>query len=349
MKENSKRINESRGFDGSSREIVTYKCIECGKERTDMRKSFNKPEKEYICRSCFSTNQANLPERIEMLIKRNKEMPSNPEWVKNHKLAMEKLSKDPTWIENHKIAIQKSCQSDIWKENHKLGIKKRSQDPDYKKKLHEGIEKRSHNPQYIENIKNTNAKLPTNPGWKAYMEARSDNPDYKEKLLIGLYGEGFWYGHKILHETRNRKSYCELWNRNLWNRIDAAWNYKSTISGKTKEDNKGKSLSRHHVYWQEKACCEWDKDMHGYYAMINIGTFNNPIMYRHNIKGDPNKFVLLTQSEHGMIKGNKKLGTNTLTWIKFFEDLIEKREKEGKKCYLTKEEYEEYKMNNPPS
>jgi len=40
-------------------------------------------------------------------------------------------------------------------------------------------------------------------------------------------------------------------------------------------------------------------------------------MYKYYIRGDPNKFVLLTHQEHGMISKNK------LEWIKFFEDKIE--------------------------
>ena len=75
-----------------------------------------------------------------------------------------------------------------------------------------------------------------------------------------------------------RKKYCELWNPNLWQRIDACQGNRSIISGKTKEENGGRALSRHHVYWQEKACCVWDEDAHGYYAMIDIGTKSKPEM-----------------------------------------------------------------------
>ena len=158
---------------------------------------------------------------------------------------------------------------------------------------------------------------------------------------------GFWYGNPTLHPENRRKSYCEKWCRDLWVRIDAAWEYRSAISRKTRFENHGQAhLDRHHVYWQEKACCEWDEDTQGYYAMINIGTKAKPVWHKHYIKGDPNKFVLLTRDEHGMVKGSKMTGKDKLWWIKFFEDLIEKREAEGKSCYLSKEEYEIYKTEH---
>ncbi len=138
---------------------------------------------------------------------------------------------------------------------------------------------------------------------------------------------GFWYGSVKYHDKK--RIYCELWNRDLWDRIDICWGYKSVLSGKTKADNHNRALSRHHVYWQPKACCGWDEDTQGYYAWINIGSNRYPKWYKHYIKGDPNKFVLLTNSEH------QKCSKDKLKWIKIFEDIIDKH---GGKCYFTKEE-----------
>jgi len=67
--------------------------------------------------------------------------------------------------------------------------------------------------------------------------------------------------------------------------------------------------------------------------MINLGTRHKPNLVRHNIKGDPNKFVVLTHQEHA------KTNYNRLEWIRVFEDMIE--EKYEGKCYFTKEEYTE--------
>jgi hypothetical protein len=168
-----------------------------------------------------------------------------------------------------------------------------------------------------ESVKTKMSKL-----WKGKPRTETD----RAKIIEAHVG-GFWYG-SVKSDTKKR--YCELWNPNLWERIDAYQNYKSILSGKTKVDNKDRALSRHHVYWQEKACCEWDEDAEGYYAMIDIGTRKKPEMYKHYVGRDPNKFVLLTRSEHGMV------GKNKLKWIKIFEDLIEKQ---GGKCYYTKEEW----------
>jgi hypothetical protein len=138
---------------------------------------------------------------------------------------------------------------------------------------------------------------------------------------------GFWYGNITYVE---KKKYCELWNHDLWKRIDTYQNYKSILSDKTKADNNSRALSRHHIYWQEKACCKWDEDSQGYYAMINIGTAKRPDMYKYYVGNDPNKFVLLTSQEHGMVSKDK------LKWIKIFENLINNKLKG--KCYFTKEE-----------
>lgn len=159
------------------------------------------------------------------------------------------------------------------------------------------------------------------------------SPSYETRKKICEFNiGGFWYGNVRYVGKR----YCELWNQNLWKRIDAYQNYKSILSGKTKTENGGRALSRHHVYWQEKACCEWNDDEQGYYATINIGTAKNPNWYKHYVGEDPNKFVLLTSQEHGIVSKDK------LKWIKTFEDLIEKR---GGKCYYTKEEMKQYQQN----
>lgn len=131
---------------------------------------------------------------------------------------------------------------------------------------------------------------------------------------------GFWYGNV----RYGKKIYCELWDENLRMRIREYWGNKSVISKVTKEENgkRKQQLTCHHVYYQEKACCVWDEDVEGYYAMIDGE--------KHYIDGDPNKFVTLTASENG------KVNTNKLEWIKYFEDLIKKQ---GEKCYYTKEEW----------
>lgn len=142
------------------------------------------------------------------------------------------------------------------------------------------------------------------------------------RLRLIEYNRGpLWYGNVTYNEG---KQYCEKWSNNLRMRIREYYDNKSILSGKTKEDNNGKALSCHHVYYQKKACCIWDEDTKGYYAMIDGE--------KYYIKGDPNKFVTLTNDEHGKVSKDK------LKWIKLFEDLIENEY--GGKCYYTKEEYD---------
>lgn len=114
-----------------------------------------------------------------------------------------------------------------------------------------------------------------------------------------------------------------MWNENLRRRIRAFFNNTSVLSGRGKEENCGRNLSCHHVYYQKKACCEWDEDANGYYCFIDGE--------RYDIKGNPNKFVTLTAGENTMVEKDK------LKWVKIFEDLIE--DEYNGKCYFTKEEY----------
>ena len=226
-----------------------------------------------------------------------------------------KLFSDPEYKRKNKEMLQERFKDEEFLVGFRLAIQKRTADPEWKRKNYE-----------------KNMRVIQDPEWKRnhtkLLESRKDHPTWNLNHHESMTG-GFWYGAVTYGEPRK---YCELWCKDLWDRIDAAQNYQSILSGKTKEDNicggKPCALSRHHVYWQPKACCEWDEDVKGYYAMINIGTKKKPDWYKHYIKGDPNKFVLLTAQEHGMIKKDK------LKWIKIFEDLIESEL--GGVCYLPK-------------
>lgn len=237
------------------------------------------------------------------------------EWTddhrRNHLEAMQTLAQDPEWRRKNKEGSQRRSQEPDWRLKNKMGSQKRSKNPSWKRKNKDAAQIRSKNPTYQCNVKKSNQKLAQNPEWiRKNVESH-----------IG----GFWYGNV---RYSNSPRYCELWGRPLWHRIDEAQNYQSILSGKTKFENGGRALSRHHVYWQKKACCEWDEDANGYYAWIDTGTARKPDRIKYYIPGDPNKFVLLTKSEHAMVVKDK------LKWIKIFEDLIET--KLGGVCYLPK-------------
>jgi hypothetical protein len=276
--------------------------------------------------------------------------PGYERWKINMKIGAQKRINNPEWIRKQQEGITKKTQDPEWKHNIKIGAIKRSQDPEWirkhneftknsewlqkMKKINQHISKNRSNdfykdPEWIYKQKIGTQKRSLNPEWikknKKHMLKITQEPEYKYKNKEGKIG-GFWYGAVQYYE---KPKYCELWNRDLWNRIDAFWDYKSTLSELTKEDNGNRALSRHHVYWQPKACCEWDEDKQGYFAWINIGTNWKPNWFKHYVNGDPNKFVLLTSKEHGMISKDK------LKWIRIFEDIIEQH---GGKSYLTKEE-----------
>jgi DNA-directed RNA polymerase subunit RPC12/RpoP len=338
--------------------VVTYKCIDCGKERTDIPSHFKKPPEEYRCFTCF--NKAKAHKVTYTCIDCGKEktdIPSRFTKPREEYRCLSCTNKSRIGLSNFRITIAcvdcgkektgyKFEFNDKTEENYrcrKCYIKKQLQDPNWILHNKEAMEKRGKDPIWREANKKRLFDMMNSPEWERIkidsMEKRSQNPNYYEQQLIRFTGQGIWYGNPML--SRERK-YCELWNKNLWVRIDAAYNYKSILSGKDKFDNGGVHLTRHHVYWQPKACCVWDEDAQGYYAWI----LNNKKWVKYYIKGDPNKFVLLTRNEHGKMCGNKKEGTDKIYWIKYLEDLIDEREKQGKKCYLSKEEYEIYKVEH---
>lgn len=253
----------------------------------------------------------------------------NPEWQNNHKLAMQNRALNPEWMRENKERSQKLAQDPEWIYNHGEAMRRLTQDPEWISKNKSTGRKNAQNPEWQHNIQ----KRSQNPEWirkqKKAAQSRIQDSMWQCNNMEGRWG-GFWYGAVRYAESPR---YCEVWAPPLWKRIDEAQNYQSILSGKTKSDNldrngKPRALSRHHVYYQKKACCEWNEDVNGYYAWIDIGTKSVPRWYKHYISGDPNKFVLLTTSEH------MKTATDKLKWIKIFEDLIET--KLGGICYLPK-------------
>ena len=336
---------------------VTYVCIDCGKTRTACPSSFTKPREEYRCNSCTVKKRVNTPEEKEIRRNRMLKKMQDPIWKENQiralKESVRNIVKDEEYYKKRSDSMKLVAQTPEWRkrvgestknawkdpthrENYINGFKKRSENPEWRKNISEQAKIRYQDPNFIEIVRNSALK-------------RFEDPIKLEWYFISTAGEGFWYGHASLRRWNNepRKYYCELWNNDLRNRIDAAWDFKSAISGKTRFENyKHEKLCKHHIYWQEKACCYWDEDINGYYAWINNGMSVTPEWIKYYIKGDPNKFVPLTRKEHGMVRGDKKLGTDKIYWIKHFENQIEQRGKEGKKCYLSPEEYGIYKIEH---
>ena len=333
---------------------IIYKCIDCGKEKLIKQPKYSKPREDYRCFDCSMKHRS-----------------LNKGWLTNNKIAMQKSGKRkrkqrttykcgdcgkerialPSQMSENKTGEyrcikcankKRSEENPYWLKNIKSAAVKRSEDLTIRKRMSVSAKRRCDNAKYKEDFKNRINKPEVKQKANEKIKLRYLNPDFIEKQT----GEGFWYGHHRL-SGKERKYYCELWNQDLWNRIDAAYDFKSIISGKTRFENyKEHNLDRHHVYWQEKACCKWDEDVGGYYAWINNGTTRHPQFVKYYINGDPNEFVLLTLDEHGKMQGNKKEGTDKIYYIKYLENLIEKRAADGKKCYLSPEEYEIYKVKH---
>lgn len=267
----------------------------------------------------------------------------------NHKEAMQKRAQDPEWRRKNKEAMQKRAKDPEWLQEQTNRFREMAKNPEIRRKTEETMSKKRQTPEWQSMIKEIGRKNSQNPEWrrktreggqkaaqtqewihkrKEGARINAQNPEWQFNMQETRVG-GFWYGNVRYKD----KIYCELWCLDLWHRIDEAQNYQSILSGKKKEDvicrdGKSRALFRHHIYWQPKACCEWDEDAQGYYAMINIGTQKKPNIIKYYIPGDPNKFVLLTAQEHGMVAKDK------LKWIKLFEELIET--KLNGVCYLPK-------------
>jgi len=256
-----------------------------------------------------------------------KTLHQNSEYRSRYESGIRKREQNPEYIRNREEGIKTRSNTIEWRNGRRITALKLAQDPGWQDKQQTGAQKRSRNPEWQSNQIKGAQKRSINPDWrnnqKVGIRKTTQDPKWKLKHIEGLFG-GFWYGNVKYNDSK----YCELWCPDLWHRIDEAQNYQSILSGKTKLDNGGRALNRHHVYWQPKACCDWDEDVQGYYAMINVGNRKIPTYIKYYIKGDPNKFVLLTSQEHGMVSKNK------LGWIKLFEELIEI--KLGGTCYLPK-------------
>jgi hypothetical protein len=209
-------------------------------------------------------------------------------------------------------------------QKHSKLLKKHYENPLAKKKISEAGKK-----SYRENPTRGQEHSKTMKKYFKDPEVHIRQSEIQKKINL----EKRWYGDVTYND---RDKYCILFNKKFKERCLALFNYKSVLSGKTQLENirKGKpiQLTVHHVYYQKKACCKWDEDQQGYYAMINLGTKRKPNLIRHNIKGDPNKFVVLTHVENTVANHDK------LKWIKLFENIIENQ---GGKCYYTLEEYDQ--------
>jgi hypothetical protein len=275
----------------------------------------------------------------ENLKKRSK----NPSWIENQKNGCLKRSSNPIYIEhlkngclkrssnieylekisnslkqkhiddkdfhNHMIEINnRVTKTKEWMDKNKIVRENNLNKPGWCEKIKDGQQKSKNNDinKWYKIKRDAIVKAHNNPLWRSKqkqgcIDRSKDILYYISRFKYIWYGSVKYYDDELL--------YCEKWNSDLRNRIRMRYDHKSVLSGKTKIDNKNRELCCHHVYYQKKSCCEWDEDNGAFYAYIDG--------YKYYIKGDPNKFVTLTNSEHAMVNHNR------LKWVKFFEDIIE--------------------------
>jgi rRNA maturation protein Nop10 len=326
-------------------EKVQYACVDCGTLSLWATPSkFKQPEEKYGCHRCAMKKAGTRTEvkqrRSESQKKYHHEHPeaskrrsesARIQWArtgeKERHSELQKISLNRPEVKQHMSDGQKKYRENMTPEDKQKvsDVQKIAMNRPEVKQRNSDAQKIAQNRPEVKHRRSEALKIAfARPEVKQKMSVSRkkhfETPNNYERILIHNSRQGFWYGHPIL----------------------------SAISEVTRWETPSKrQLSRHHVYWQEKACCVWDEDAQGYYAMIDLNhNKNNPNWYKHYIKGDPNKFVLLTAKEHGEVKGSKKSGKDTMWWVRYFEDLIEKREAEGKKCYLSPEEYEIYKVDH---
>ena len=210
-------IIENRYIQNNIMPKETRFCKVCGKESTPRWPSkFRKPREEYICFECVhkdSTYRENLK-------KANRKRSKNPVWIENHRKMVEKNLSNPDWLENRKNAQRESLKDPISIESHKRGMEKRSKNVKWLESIRTWAAERSNDIEWVGNHKKGIEKRSENIKWldsmKILGKKRGEDPCCVERHLIGITGQGFWYGHPTLisyNDGRSRQKYCEIFQK----------------------------------------------------------------------------------------------------------------------------------------
>lgn len=128
-------------------------------------------------------------------------------------------------------------------------------------------------------------------------------PASREKLVEVALG-GFWYGNVRYYDG---PQYCELWNKDLKERVRAFFGYRCIECG---QPQNGRALHVHHVWYNKKACCD----------------------------NSPRSLVPLCHECHSKTSCNNK--KTRLQWSRYFQNIIDNYY--CGKCYFTKKEMKQY-------
>lgn len=136
-------------------------------------------------------------------------------------------------------------------------------------------------------------------GKKNHMYGKSHTEETKQKMHEAQLGEK----SRFWQGGISFEPYCILFNEDFKERVREYWNRKCVICNKNEKKNNQK-LSVHHVIYNKEACCDESLPL----------------------------FVALCKSCHSKTNYHREY------WEKYFEDMIYKRNENGK-CFYSKEEY----------
>ena len=293
---------------------VTYKCIDCGKERTGFLHDFHgTPPERYRCLKCYikyenDVSSKKLVTRVciscgTIRTARPELFSKPPEEYLCRKCNLEKQRKDAEWVKKQKIGVDKRRENSNWTENHKNAILKLCKNEEWQKNINEAA------------------------------KVRSENPIWYENHLIAITGEGIWYGNLSLRRFNNGdydkrlQHYCEIF-KEVDPRVRAFQNNMCLLCEKTEEEN-GKRMHDHHVFYEKKTCC-WVDDSGEYWTNLNAKDHSKKDYY---IGDNPNYFALLCTDCHGKTNGSYE---NRKFWADTFKNIIDT--KFNDKSYYTEEE-----------
>ena len=200
--------------------IVTYACVDCGKERTAPDWNFVQPRDNYRCPPCSKKfykkpstkitrvcidcgkEKTDYPSYFKKLkdggrrcrecssILAGKKRSEDPVWIENNRLQLERLHNNPIAQANHKESVSKSARTPEWNENNKLALQKLQSDPEYIEKRNAGYIKRSKNETWLKNVTESNQKKINDPTWienqKIGIQKSHSDPVAKENRRVGF-------------------------------------------------------------------------------------------------------------------------------------------------------------------
>lgn len=287
---------------------VKCTCINCGVVFEVHKSSFERGEGKLCSKKCESEYRTGKPIPKEVCIKRS--------------LAL----KGRKFSDEHRANISKAMRG---RPSQKKGIPKSEQQ---KEKQRQKMLGRKHTTEHNNKIRLSVSNVERTPQWKqAISEALSGQKHSYEHTMKNVESKlgGFWYGNVIYGYPK----YCELF-KDVKPRVRAL---QGDACCECKELPKTNQHPVHHVFYEKRACCDYNEDGI-YYSNLNAKDHQRK---DYCIGENPNYFVILCKKCHGKTNGSFE---NRVKWANHFKNFVDT--KYNGKSYLSKEEYAAYKNSN---